>query len=139
MGRASAGMTHAGLTAAVIASGQLGAVKNEQDIFDDIDSRLSGIAAYAGAAASKLKEQLAERVGWSVGNVSQLERGLQGYSDEGLVLLAEALHCTPGQILEVDPTQDDAIWSLWERAKPAQRQTLLEVAKGMVGKTGTDS
>lgn len=74
-----------------------------------------------------------------MGNVSQLERGLQGYSDEGLALLAEALQCTPGQILDVDPTNDDAIWSLWERAKPAQRDALLEVAKGMVPKTRTGS
>lgn len=83
------------------------------------------------------QEQLADRVGWSVGNVSQLEAGKQGYSDEGLALLADALNCTPGQILEVDPTNDQAIWSLWERAKPGQRQTLLEVAREMVLKTGT--
>lgn len=83
------------------------------------------------------QEQLAERVGWSVGNISQLERGLQGYSDEGLALLAEALQCTPGQILDVDPADDNAIWSLWERARPAQRNALLEVAKGMV-RTGTE-
>jgi len=37
------------------------------------------------------QEQLADRVGWSVGNVSQLERGLQGYSQEGLEAFAEAL------------------------------------------------
>lgn len=84
------------------------------------------------------QEQLADRVGWSVGNVSQLERGLQGYSDEGLALLADALQCTPGQILDVDPTDDSAIWSLWERARPGQRNTLLEVAREMVIKTGTD-
>lgn len=86
------------------------------------------------------QEQLADRVGWSVGNVSQLERGLQGYSDEGLAALAEALNCTPGQILDVDPTDDKAIWSLWERAKPAQRDALLEVARGFVPprRTGTE-
>jgi transcriptional regulator with XRE-family HTH domain len=83
------------------------------------------------------QEQLAERVGWSVGNISQLERGQQGYSDEGLAMLAEALNCTPGQILDVDPTNDDAIWSLWERAEPGQRRTLLEVAKGFL-RTGTE-
>jgi transcriptional regulator with XRE-family HTH domain len=82
------------------------------------------------------QEQLADRVGWSVGNVSQLEQGKQGYSDEGLALLAEALNCTPGQILDVDPTNDEAIWSLWERAQPGQRATLIEVAKGLL-KTGT--
>jgi transcriptional regulator with XRE-family HTH domain len=85
------------------------------------------------------QEQLADRMGWSVGNVSQLERGLQGYSDDGLAALADILQCTPGQILDVDPTDDNAIWSLWERAKPAQRDAMLEIAKGMVPttKTGT--
>lgn len=86
------------------------------------------------------QEQLADRVGWSVGNVSQLERGLQGYSQEGLEALADALQCDPGQLLTVDPTDDTAIWSLWERAKPAQRQTLLDVARSLVPfRTGTDS
>jgi DNA-binding Xre family transcriptional regulator len=82
------------------------------------------------------QEQLAERVGWSVGNVSQLERGLQGYSQEGLEALAEALHCDPGQLLTVDPSKDDAIWSIWERAKPGERQMIIELAKTVV-KTGT--
>jgi len=82
------------------------------------------------------QEQLADRVGWSVGNVSQLERGLQGYSQEGLEALAEALQCDPGQILTVDPTGDDAIWSIWERAKPGERQMIVELAKTVV-KTGT--
>lgn len=82
------------------------------------------------------QEELADAMGWSVSNVSQLEQGKQGYSDEGLAALSEILRCTPGQILEVDPTDDNAIWSLWERAKPGQRTTLLEVAKGMV-RTGT--
>jgi transcriptional regulator with XRE-family HTH domain len=83
------------------------------------------------------QEQLAERVGWSVGNVSQLERGLQGYSQEGLEALADALNCDPGQLLTVDPTGDDAIWSIWERAKPAERTMIVNVAKTIV-KTGTD-
>lgn len=82
------------------------------------------------------QEQLAERVGWSVGNVSQLERGLQGYSQEGLEALADALQCDPGQILTVDPSKDDAIWSIWEKAKPGERQMIIELAKTVV-KTGT--
>lgn len=88
------------------------------------------------------QEELAAAVGWSVGNISQLERALQGYSDEGLAALASALKCTPGQILDVDPTDDQSIWSLYARAKPRQQQILLETAKDFVGdrsKTGTNS
>lgn len=86
------------------------------------------------------QEALAERVGWSVGNVSQLERGQQGYSDEGLAALADALNCTPGQILDVDPTKTDAIWSIWETAKQAERQDITDYARYVIEKrlkTGT--
>lgn len=78
------------------------------------------------------QEALADRVDMSVSNISQLERGLQGYSDEGLQALAEALQTEPGHILTVDPSDDDAIWSLWERAEPSQRQVIMDVAKGLV-------
>lgn len=39
---------------------KLGPIKNETDIFEDIDPSLVGIAAYAGSAAAKLRGQLAE-------------------------------------------------------------------------------
>ncbi|HSB08859.1 MAG TPA: PIG-L family deacetylase [Blastocatellia bacterium] len=39
---------------------KLGPVKDEKDIFEDIDTHLTGIAERAGAAAAKLKEQLIE-------------------------------------------------------------------------------
>lgn len=82
------------------------------------------------------QEELAERVGMSKGNISQLEQAIQGYSQEGLEALADVLQCDPGQLLNVDPTKDDAIWSIWERAKPAERTMIVEVAKTIV-KTGT--
>lgn len=85
------------------------------------------------------QEQLADRVGWGVSNVSQLERGLQGYSQDGLEALAEALQCDPGQLLNVDPSKDEGIWSLWEVAKPAERTMIVNIAKQVVGKTGTDN
>jgi transcriptional regulator with XRE-family HTH domain len=78
------------------------------------------------------QEQLAELVGWSVGNVSQLERGLQGYSQEGLEALAEALQCDPGDILTVDPFKNAAIWSVWERANPSEREMIVQLATTVV-------
>lgn len=82
------------------------------------------------------QEQLAERVGMSVSNVSQLERGLQGYSQDGLEKLAEALQCEPGHLHMVDPSRDDAIWSIWEQAQEGQRREILGFAKGVVKKSG---
>lgn len=39
---------------------KLGPIKNEKDIFDDLDVSLTGIAGYAGEAAGKLRSQLVE-------------------------------------------------------------------------------
>lgn len=82
------------------------------------------------------QEQLADRLGWSVSNVSQLEQARQGYSQEGLEALAEALDCDVGQLLMVDPTKDDAMWSIWEKAQSGERKMIINVAKSIV-KTGT--
>jgi transcriptional regulator with XRE-family HTH domain len=84
------------------------------------------------------QEQLAERVGMSVSNISQLEQGRQGYSQEGLEALADALQCDPGQLLMVDPSRSDAIWSIWEGAATAERQMIVDIAKTITSrKTGT--
>jgi DNA-binding Xre family transcriptional regulator len=85
------------------------------------------------------QEDLAEAAGMSVSNVSQLEQGRQGYSDEGLEKLADALNCTPGQILMVDPTRDEAIWSIWETASQGDRKKIVDIARTITGKTGTDN
>lgn len=84
------------------------------------------------------QEQLAEAAGMVVSNVAQLEQGRQGYSDKGLEALADALRCTPGQILMVDPTKDEAIWSIWETANQGDRQKIVDIARTITGKTGTD-
>jgi hypothetical protein len=34
-----------------------------------------------------------------------------------------------------DPTDPDAIWSIWDQAKPGQRRQIVEIAKTLV-KTG---
>lgn len=39
---------------------KLGPIKTERDIFEDIDTKLTGIADYAGAEAARLRAQLAE-------------------------------------------------------------------------------
>lgn len=83
------------------------------------------------------QEQLAERVSMAVSNISQLEQGRQGYSQEGLEALADALRCDPGQLLNVDPTRGEGIWSIWEKAAPGERQQIVEIAQTITRKTGT--
>lgn len=80
-------------------------------------------------------EAAAELSGMSVGNISAMERGAQTYTQDGLEALAHAYRCEPAQLLMVDPTKEDAIWSIWEMAKVGDRQKIVDIAKTIVGKT----
>jgi transcriptional regulator with XRE-family HTH domain len=83
-------------------------------------------------------EEAGERAGMTAGNLSAMERGTQGYTQAGLEALAEAYNCDPGQLLTIDPSKEDAIWSIWERAKPGDRLKIVDIAKTIIGKTGTN-
>lgn len=79
-------------------------------------------------------EVAAEQAGMTAGNLSAMERGVQGYTQAGLEALASVYGCDPGMLLTVDPTSADAIWSIWERAKPGDRQKIVDIANTIVGK-----
>lgn len=81
-------------------------------------------------------EAAAERAGMTAGNISAMERGSQGYTQDGLEALAHAYNVEPAWLINVDPSKDEAIFSIWERAKPAERTMIVEVARTIV-KTGT--
>lgn len=82
------------------------------------------------------QEQLAERIGVAVSSISQLETMKQGYSQPTLEAIADALDCEPADLLMRNPTQPEAIWSIWETLdQPAKNQAIqiLETFR----KTGT--
>jgi transcriptional regulator with XRE-family HTH domain len=87
-------------------------------------------------------EALAARVGEKIGgmthaSLSRIERGLQPYSQPILEAIAEEL--TDGDVASLlirNPADPDAIWSIWDRAKPGQRKTIVTIADSIV-KTGT--
>lgn len=81
-------------------------------------------------------EQLGEMVGMTPGNLSHLERGLIPYNQDFLEAAAEALQTDPASLMMRDPTQPDAIWSVWEKASAGQREQIIEVAKALI-RTGT--
>lgn len=88
-------------------------------------------------------ETLAERVGthlpgggFTHASLSRIERGLQPYSQPILEALAEELRTDPASLLMRNPTDPDAIWSIWDQAKEGERRMIEEVAKTIV-KTGT--
>lgn len=69
-------------------------------------------------------------------HLSMLERGERGYTQETLEALAEALQTDPASLLMRNPSDPEAIWSIWEQAKPGERQTIVDVARA-IAKTGT--
>lgn len=82
-------------------------------------------------------EQAADAAGMTAGNLSAMERGAQGYTQDGLEALADVYRTSTGWLLDVDPTKDDAIMPIWERAKPTDRDKIVDIAKTIIGKMGT--
>jgi transcriptional regulator with XRE-family HTH domain len=87
-------------------------------------------------------EFLAVRVGKRVGHMthaslSRIERGLQPYSQPIIEALSEELtYGDVAALLLCDPMEPDNIWSIWDRAKPAQRAQMVEAAAAIL-KAGT--
>lgn len=79
-------------------------------------------------------EQLAERTGLTPGFLSQLQNGQSGYTQDTLELLAEALQCRPGDLINVDPSKEGAIWSLWDSATVAEKAQIVAVTQAIVKK-----
>lgn len=83
-------------------------------------------------------EKLAEMVEITGASLSRIERGLQPYNQEILERLAEALMTDVASLLIRDPSEPEAIWSIWDRAKPGERAQIRSVAEALTEKkTGT--
>ncbi len=80
----------------------------------------------------KTQEDLAEAAGVSTSTVTQIETGKMGWSPVTLRRLAKALKITPGQLLDIDPTGEEAFWSLYGRADMKEREAIHDHAKVIV-------
>lgn len=81
-------------------------------------------------------EQLADRLDMTASHLSMLERGQRGYTQETLEQIAEALLTDAASLLMRNPQDPDAIWSIWDQARPGVRRQLVEIAKTLL-KTGS--
>ena len=95
---------------------------------------LPNLAGWRKYRNEMTQEALAERIGKSKGFISQLEGGTSGFSQDTLEALAEALQCRPGDLINVDPSKEEAIWSLWEAATPAERSQIVAYGEGLTKK-----
>lgn len=82
-------------------------------------------------------EVVAAELHMSQPQLGRIEKGQQPYNQDLLEALADMYGCTVADLLMRDPTDKDAIWSVWDQAKPGQRAQIVEVAKTLV-RTGTE-
>jgi transcriptional regulator with XRE-family HTH domain len=71
----------------------------------------------------------------SIAQLSRIETGVQPYTQDTLEAIADALRTDPASLLWRNPEDDDAIWTIWEHAKPAERQQITKVLRAL--KTGS--
>ncbi len=82
-------------------------------------------------------EQLADRIEMTPSHLSMLERGERAYAQETLEALADALQTDVASLLMRNPTDPEAIWSIWDNAKPGERRLIIDLAKTVTSRTGT--
>lgn len=91
-----------------------------------------------GITLERLADRLKEFHGLEIthASLSRIERGKQPYNQNQLEAIAEELGTDPPSLLMRNPQDPDGIWSIWEQAKPGERQAIVEIAKTVL-KTGT--
>src|ERR1700741_2248847 len=68
--------------------------------------------------------------------LSRIEKGESPYTQDLLELAADAYGTDVASLLMRDPTDPEAMWSIWDRAKPGERKMIVDIAKTVL-KTGT--
>ncbi|MGM4987386.1 helix-turn-helix domain-containing protein [Tardiphaga sp. 841_E9_N1_2] len=82
------------------------------------------------------QEKLGGMLETSGSMISRIESGETPYTQDVLEGLADALMTDIPSLLMRDPTDPEAIWSIWDQAKEGQRVMIEEVARTIL-KTGT--
>jgi transcriptional regulator with XRE-family HTH domain len=75
------------------------------------------------------QDKLAERLGVHKGDISNWEKGKRRYNQDLLEQLADALQCEPADLIMRDPTQPEAIWSIWDHASEGQKEEIRRFAE----------
>lgn len=82
------------------------------------------------------QEELADRIGVSAPAISQIERGLSGFTNSTLEAIADALSCEPGQLLGVNPFKEGQVIDLMRMLDDNSRDMAIRMLKGMTGTGG---
>lgn len=79
------------------------------------------------------QERLAERTPYTLGAISQLETGRTKYTQDMLEALAEALGCSAGDLISVDPTKEGEVVDLMRLINDRNRDQAIRVLRALVG------
>ena len=82
-------------------------------------------------------DRLAEMVPMDKSNLSKVERGFLPYNQEMIERIADALMTDPASLLMRDPSNEDAIWTIWDNASPGERVQIQAVAQALIQKRST--
>jgi transcriptional regulator with XRE-family HTH domain len=82
------------------------------------------------------QDDLAARLETSKASISRIESGLQAYTQDFLEACADALRTDPASLLMRDPSDEEAVWSLWDKAKTGDRKMIESIVRTVI-KTGT--
>src|SRR5215475_144447 len=78
-------------------------------------------------------EELAAKIEKTASQLSMLERGQRGYTQETLEDIAHALKTTTAALLSRNPAaEEDELFTLWENADPGERRMIERIAKGVI-------
>jgi transcriptional regulator with XRE-family HTH domain len=80
------------------------------------------------------QEALADRVGVSREYVSMIEKGKRKYDQPYLEAAAAAMNCTPADLIMRNPTDPEALWSIWDQIPPTERGTARAVLNALIKK-----
>lgn len=86
------------------------------------------------------------RLGISQPNISRMERGEIPYNQTVVELIAEVYGVEPATLIMRDPSKSDALWSIVDQLKPAQRTVAKRMLEALArsdedddqGQTGTN-
>ena len=77
-------------------------------------------------------EEAGEAVGISHAQLGRIERRLQKYNQELLEALAELYRTEPASLIMRNPQNPEGIWSIWDQAKPGERQEIERYADYLI-------
>lgn len=83
-------------------------------------------------------EEAGEAVGISHAQLGRIERRLQPYNQKLLEALADLYATEPASLVMRNPKDPDAMWTLWDQARQAEREETVKFLEFRVkSRTGT--